>query len=377
LSLNSPHCEDKKLSKFGKLSSVYHDVFTDHKISTVRKRCLQCKYEPATSLKKLLGGFLSGNLLKLQSEIGANHTYRETEKLLASFCTNTRSINNHDRIKHTVEGVGKQIGELHKVASDILAIPTAEKLILNVDGGHINTTEEGKRSFEAMTAIVYRPESLESNSSGNRNTLTSKHCAASALNDGQQQMISNTIIAALKEGLSPKTAVTALCDGAENCWKIVDALVPLSASVERVLDWFHITMKLKNISVPEDQKERLEKVKWHLWRGNCEKALQRLKELRVLCSEKTANKILKFSNYIQNNSSKIVNYNQRQEQGLPFTSNLAESTVESLINQRCKGQQHMRWSREGLDPLLQLRAAITSNDWNQNWKTAVLNTTKN
>ena len=27
---------------------------------------------------------------------------------------------------------------------------------LTVDGGHINTTEEGKRSFEAMTAVIYR-----------------------------------------------------------------------------------------------------------------------------------------------------------------------------------------------------------------------------
>jgi len=38
-----------------------------------------------------------------------------------------------------------------------------------------------------------------------------------------------------------------------------------------------------------------------------------------------------------------------------------------------QGQQHMRWSREGLDPLLQLRAAIGSNDWDKIWRTAVMN----
>ena len=38
-----------------------------------------------------------------------------------------------------------------------------------------------------------------------------------------------------------------------------------------------------------------------------------------------------------------------------------------------EGQQHMRWSREGLDPLLQLRSAIGSNDWDKIWKTAVMN----
>jgi hypothetical protein len=48
----------------------------------------------------------------------------------------------------------------------------AEELIINVDGGHINTTEEGKRSFEAMTAVIYRPEALVSNDKGTRNTFS-------------------------------------------------------------------------------------------------------------------------------------------------------------------------------------------------------------
>ena len=45
-------------------------------------------------------------------------------------------------------------------------------------------------------------------------------------------------------------------------------------------------------------------------------------------------------------------------------SQMAESTVESLINKRCKEQQHMRWSREGLHALLQVRAAVNSNNLN-------------
>ena len=67
--------------------------------------------------------------------------------------------------------------------------------------------------------------------------------------------------------------------------------------------------------------------------------------------------------YIENNVNFIVNYQKRQEDGLIFTSQMAECTVESLINKRCKGQQHMRWSREGLHALLQVRAAVNSNDW--------------
>ena len=76
--------------------------------------------------------------------------------------------------------------------------------------------------------------------------------------------------------------------------------------------------------------------------------------------------------YIANNKDKIVDYRKRKNNGFVFTSNLAESTVESLINKRCKGQQHMRWSRDGLNPLLQLRATIHSDEWADKWRSAVL-----
>ena len=67
-----------------------------------------------------------------------------------------------------------------------------------------------------------------------------------------------------------------------------------------------------------------------------------------------------------------MNYGDRYRRGKVFTSQLAESTVESLINQRCKGKRHMQWSREGLHSVLQLRAAIASNDWMGNWEKYVV-----
>ena len=100
---------------------------------------------------------------------------------------------------------------------------------------------------------------------------------------------------------------------------------------------------------------------------NCHVARAKTKD------EKNRDKIKKLSQYVGNNRDRIVDYSKREKDGLIFTSNLAESTVESLINQRYKGQQHMRWSREGLNPVLQLRASIHSNDWSNKWRTAVLN----
>ena len=212
------------------------------------------------------------------------------------------------------------------------------------------------------------------NSKDTRNHLTSKNCAASVLDDGQEQFISATIIAALKQGLGRKTHVTALCDGAQNCWNVVEALRPLSGVMTCILDWFHISMKMNNIALPEKLKTKFLRIKWHLWRGRVDSALARLTQLAEEAKTETvADKLNKFHNYIKNNQDRLVNYRERQKMGLVFTSNLAESTVESLINRRCKGQQHMRWSRDGLNPLLQIRAALNSKgEWENKWRTAVL-----
>ena len=366
-----PKCNVGTLKKNGFKESWFYDVFSDHRVKLPRRRCDNCKYVQASTVTSLLGKALSGELLKLQTELGAQYSYRESTNLFDTFSHKKRRINNHEKIHSTAEKSGDTLSELHQVEEDILVTNCADELIIQVDGGHIKSTEDGERSFEAMTATVYKPSAVIPNSKDTRNHIESKHCAASAKLDSQVQMKRRTIVAALKQGLTPQTKVTALCDGASNCWNIIDALEPLSTSIDRILDWFHLTMKIQNISLPLSIKPKLTRIKWHLWRGNVDRAQQRITELTLLCSDKTADKLKKLSAYIKSNEDKIINYRERQKKGLTFTSNIAESTVESLINQRCKGQQHMRWSREGSDPILQIRAAIASDDWRKNWKTIV------
>lgn len=366
-----PKCSEGILKKHGFNESWFYDVLTDHRITFPRRRCPSCKHVETNTVQGLLGQSLSGELIKIQSELGAQYSYRDSENLINRFSSKKRRINNHEKIHATSEQVGTSLSHLHRIEEDVLSVEPAEELIVQVDGGHIKSAEEGQRSFEALTAVVYQPGAVIPNNKNTRNTIENKHCAASAMSDSQEQMKKRTIIAALKQGMTPKTKITALCDGASNCWNIIDALEPMAASINRILDWFHLSMKIQNIALPETLKPKLIRIKWHLWRGNSERALQRLETLIECSTGVSTQRLEQLKVYIKNNASKIINYRERQKKGLLFTSNFAESTVESLINQRCKGQQHMRWSREGLDPILQIRAAIASNDWNKNWRTVI------
>jgi hypothetical protein len=111
--------------------------------------------------------------------------------------------------------------------------------------------------------------------------------------------------------------------------------------------------------------EQLSGAKWYLWHGLPDKAIERLQLIRDSFQDnpKKKEKVQRLLMYIENNANFIVNYQKRKDNGLIFTSQMAECTVENLINKRCKGQQHMRWSRGGLHALLQVRAAVNSNDW--------------
>lgn len=369
-----PDCQGK-LVKCGKKQSTFHDVFTDHTVTFQRFRCMKCNCEAPYTVRQFLGTVQSGELQKIQSELGAKHTFREAEQLLEMFSGTDRSINNHDRIKQVSESVGNALSKIVAEENEIASISEADELVLNVDGGHIKTTDDGQRSMEAMTSVIYSPSAIQANSKDTRHYITSKNCAASVSNDSQKEIICGTIIAALKQGLGKATHVTALCDGAVNCWNVVEALRPLCGSMTCILDWFHLAMKMENISLPTKLKEKLLNIKWYLWRGEVDTALTELKQLMEEArDEKHIERIHKFYTYITNNKDKIINYSEREKNGLVFTSNLAESTVESLINRRCKGKQHMRWSREGLNPLLQIRAALHSKgEWVNKWQTAVLN----
>lgn len=367
-----PKCNGK-IIKRGTHTSTFHDVFTDHHVKIQRLSCVNCNYEPPSTVRTMLNSTLSGCLAKVQSELGSDYTFRDGEKILKIFSAKDREINNHKRIKEVTKSIGETLVEIGNSEKELLKIDEANELIVNVDGGHVKTTED-QRSIEALTSVIYRPESLLPNKKDTRNYISSKHCAASVKNDEQSEIITNTILAALKQGLTPNTKITALCDGASNCWRVVEALRPLSGGMTCILDWFHISMKMQNISLPEKLKIKFLRVKWHLWRGNTEAAITRIQQLiKAAKSTGAIDKLKKFELYIQNNLARIINYSERKKKGLIFTSNLAESTVESLINQRCKGQQHMRWSREGLNPILQLRAIINTIEWKNKWKTAVLN----
>ena len=161
---------------------------------------------------------------------------RDAQVILNKQSLVKRKINNHEQIHNVIEKVGEYIGQT--IEKDNISPNTkAQELMVQIDGGHLKDKSPDRRSFEAMTAVIYRPENVIKTKS-QKNKIISKHCAASALSDNQEYMKRSLLIAAKKQGLSDQTKITALCDGADNCWNIADSLREHCSSFLGILDWF-------------------------------------------------------------------------------------------------------------------------------------------
>ena len=371
-----PNCGGK-LGRNGTTKSKFHAVFSDHQLTIQKHRCQNpdCRWQQSSTSNAVFGTNIHPDLAKLQCEQGANFSYRQAQENLAKINTYHRPINNHTQISRLT----RQVGEILSKQNLMTPLPEecaepAESIILQVDGGHIPIKEKQKRSFEALFAVAYRPESLQPVDDNHR-TIVDKSCAISAQEDNLETMKTYVLNTALKQGLNDNSLITALADGAQNCWSVIQALQPHCLHIEAILDWFHIGKKFQNVlnGLNTTNQESLEKVKWKLWHGQATEALEKLEILRKqIIDEKQRNKLKALQDYLQRNQKYLINYEQRQESNQTFTSQVAESHIDTVINARHKRDGKMQWSRTGAHNVLQIRVAMISKQWQDRWQTAVL-----
>lgn len=358
----------KKHYKKGRFTSVFHALFTDHKVIIQRRGC-GCGWQSAYTVEGIYGSSLHPDLVERQSLLGADHSFQKAAGIMNYDSSTKRAVNNDDRIKRTVSLVGTQAEEIKSGQEWADSAKSSGELILVVDGGHIKCKDKSKQSFEALIATIYNPSNIKEIDKNHRK-ITNKTSVASAKKDDHASIKKLVLNACKKQGIGNETTVTALSDGASNCWSIIDTITPFCKEVVRILDWFHIGKKFKNTEhcIPKDLLELFEKGKWHLWHGHPETSLQRLDQVyNLLKDDKAKEKLEKLITYVKNNAPNIVNYHARRLNGLPYTSNLAECSVNSLINSRQKRTQKMQWTRDGANAILQIRTSVFSGNWDKDW----------
>jgi hypothetical protein len=185
------------------------------------------------------------------------------------------------------------------------------------------------------------------------------------------------------QGFQEHQPIIFLSDGADTVRNLQRDMSP---SAEHILDWFHITMRItvmsNSIAGLEKGRMRkacsklsdlLERVKWNVWHGKVDRALERAEELRSkLVTPFTATarakirklraKLVEFIGYIDANRAFIPSYEKRYHAGQPITTSFAESAVDQIISHRFAKRQQMRWTDQGCHNVLQIRTRVINDE---------------
>ena len=118
--------------------------------------------------------------------------------------------------------------------------------------------------------------------------------------------------------------------------------------------------------------EEIRGLKWKLWHGQVDRAMQQLEEMIVDIAllrdqgDVGAGRIWQLAQplltYIRLNKDAIVDYRARYRSGRRIATALAESAVNSVTARRMVKRQQMRWSKRGAHLMLQVRAAVMNGD---------------
>ncbi len=298
------------------------------------------------------------DMLPIKTNIATifHHTHRTAERLDSEISA--------DRPCY-VEGCPAQWEELPDPESP---------LVVGLDGGYIHARENKNRKAGWFEAIVGK--SLQEDKPSARFGFVCQY-------DDKPKSRLNTLLQ--KQGFQMNQEITFLSDGGNT---VRDLQTLMSPQSEHLLDWFHITMKLtvmkqmakglsKNQDTPEPQVDR---IKWTIWHGNVERALDCIDLLRDKIELKGGDKQSKayklwkwvdeFYGYISSNQSFIPNYGDRYRYGEIISTSFVESTVNEVISKRMVKKQQMRWTKKGAHRMIQVRIATLNQELRQsfcNW----------
>jgi hypothetical protein len=262
----------------------------------------------------------------------------------------------------------------------------AGPLSVGIDGGYVHTREQQQsgqwRCFEVIVGKSI-PTEGESKCFGfvNRYDEKPKRRLFEVLNS---------------QGLQMNQQLTFLSDGGDT---VRELQMYLSPQAEHILDWFHVSMRLQVMSqmvkgvaaaeappalAPAEGEEeneplkeeelarKVESLKWNLWHGNVQRALQLSEDLewdlepvsaRCEKARKLQKAVREFAGYIRTNREFIPNYGDRWRNKERIATGFVESTVNQVIAKRMVKKQQMRWTKRGAHLLLQIRTRVLNDEW--------------
>ena len=368
----------KELKIKGQNKIVYRTLFGKLKLSNPRLYTCFCDKDNKNKSLSLLSAILpersSPELQYLETKWASLVSYGMASNILEDVLPMHANISS---IFNTTHKVAKQLDAaiseekycfISGCENDWNKLPPPNSpLVVGIDGGYIHARVGSNRIGGWFEAFVGK--SLHE-------TLPSKRFGFVCKYDDKAKSRLNTVLQ--KHGLQMNQNITFLSDGGDTVRDLQQNIAPYS---EHLLDWFHITMKITVMkqmvsglpnNYGDEPHKRLESIKWNLWHGNTDKALDKVGSFFEDFDDEELDKNSKryrlrkyadeFYTYIKSNKFYIPNYAERYRYGEIISTSFVEATVNEVISKRMVKKQQMRWTKEGAHRMIQVRTSTLNNE---------------
>ncbi len=298
---------------------------------------------------------ITSKLQEIICLLAQDYVFEQAEEVLGELLGLSLSAKQIQRVsEHYGEKLDVQSTAPAHDQAPVLSVSKPDEVVYAMlDGSMIFTREKGWR--EVKVGRLFRAHSRVAVQKGRNQVLDSLYvCHVGGHKKFLQKWEAYT---------EPYCRKVFVCDGAKWIWNWVEDAYPEAV---QILDFYHAVEKLGvyagfQFSGEAERKVWLEEKKQDLLDGGVEELLQELKATKPL--NKQARKAREdVVRYYERNQHRMQ-YHRYREQGLLIGSGAIEAAHRHVVQQRLKlsGQ---RWSQNGAQQIVNLRACRKSKQWN-------------
>jgi hypothetical protein len=243
---------------------------------------------------------------------------------------------------------------------------------VSLDGTMVHIREEGWHEVKIGTVFSFHEEELKKEKAQEKKRETVVRMKDISYRAGlwNSEEIGQALWAETsKGGLEAEDIEAVVADGSIWIWN--QAQTNYGWAIQ-IVDWYHVGERvwLVGNTVYGEGKEKtkgwVEEQLDLLWEGESGEVIENVEELKVRGKEKRK-VVHQALTYLRNQEeSGRLRYKYFRERGLPIGSGTVESACKNVVGARCK-RSGMRWSREGVQKVLNLRCELLSGRWDEAW----------
>jgi len=348
----------------------------------VRRSIYQANGQKTLCPLEVNAGLLHHHLTPAAAEFVAFSTAHMVPAELAEFCRRFQFLTPSETV---IKQVAADVGDISEMLAEIYeerihneepAVKGACVVAFSRDGTCVNVREEGWRQAQVGAISHYGKKTKNAEGEAERKRLRSVYQGQMpeektvTFDEKFEREVDRTL-----SNLSRRTVLACIADGARSNWNYFERHPRLKHAVH-INDFWHAAQYLSKASDALFGEATAKGQRWfRKYRrilktedGAVEQVIRSIRYYRKNLKIRSAQRLEKIRSVLRyfTRNRERMHYADYRRRGLPIGSGVVEAACKTLVGHRLK-RAGMRWSIDGGQSILNLRAVVLSRRWDYFW----------